>query len=71
MDIIARPGRSPLLDRAAAAGPDAIGGVRMLVLQAAFSVELLTGVKAPVQTMQDAVERAMRLRICRKVTAGR
>ena len=59
MDIIARPRRSQLLDRAAAAGADAIGGVRMLVLQAAFTVELLTGAKAPVQAMQDAVERAM------------
>jgi shikimate dehydrogenase len=59
MDIIARPGRSPFLDRAAAAGAEAIGGVRMLVLQAAFTVEKLTGAKAPVQTMQDAVERAM------------
>jgi shikimate dehydrogenase len=59
MDIIARPGRSQLLDRAAAAGAEAIGGVRMLVLQAAFNVEVLTGAKAPVQTMQDAVERAM------------
>jgi shikimate dehydrogenase len=59
MDIIARPGRSQLLDRAAAAGAEAIGGVRMLVLQAAFTVELLTGAKAPLQTMQDAVERAM------------
>jgi shikimate dehydrogenase len=59
MDIIARPGRSHLLERAAATGAEAIGGVRMLVLQAAFAVELLTGAKAPVQTMQDAVERAM------------
>jgi shikimate dehydrogenase len=59
MDIIARPGRSQLLERAAAAGAEAIGGIRMLVLQAAFTVELLTGAKAPVQTMQDAVERAM------------
>jgi shikimate dehydrogenase len=59
MDIIARPGRSQLLDRAAAAGAEAIGGVRMLVLQAAFNVEVLTGMRAPVQTMQEAVERAM------------
>jgi shikimate dehydrogenase len=59
MDVIARPGRSPFLDRAKAAGTEAIGGTRMLVLQAAFSVEMLTGMKAPIQTMQDAVDRAM------------
>lgn len=59
MDIIARPGRSQLLDRAAAAGAEAIGGIRMLVLQAAFNVEMLTGMKAPVQVMQQAVEHAM------------
>lgn len=59
MDIIARPGRSQLLDRAAAAGAEAIGGIRMLVLQAAFNVEVLTGMKAPVQAMQEAVEHAM------------
>lgn len=66
MDIISRPGRSRFLDRAVAAGADAIGGTRMLVLQGAFNVEVLTGAKAPAQTMQDAVERAMAT-----VSAGR
>jgi shikimate dehydrogenase len=59
MDIIVRPDQSRLLERAAAAGAEAIGGVRMLVLQGAFACELLTGLTAPVHTMQDAVERAL------------
>lgn len=59
MDIIVRPGRSSLLTRAAAAGADAIDGVRMIVLQGAFTFELFTGSKAPVQTMQAAVENAL------------
>jgi shikimate dehydrogenase len=61
MDIIVRPGRSRLLDRAAAAGSEPIGGVRMIVLQGAFTFELLTGMKAPVQTMHDAVQSALRV----------
>jgi shikimate dehydrogenase len=59
MDIIVRPGRSRFLARAAAAGAETIGGVRMIVLQGAFAFELLTGLTAPVQTMQDAVVRAL------------
>ena len=62
MDIVVRPGRSALLERAAAAGSDAIGGVRMIVLQGAYAFELFTGLTAPVQVMQDAVERALRER---------
>jgi shikimate dehydrogenase len=58
MDVIARPGDSEFLARAAAAGAQTIGGVRMLVLQAAFTVELLTGEPAPVDVMQAAVESA-------------
>ncbi len=37
---------------------ESIGGVRMLVLQVAFTVELLTGCPAPVEIMQAAVEAA-------------
>jgi len=59
MDVVTRPGRSALLERAAVAGAQAIGGVRMLVLQGAFAFELLTGHKAPVDTMQRAVEHAL------------
>jgi shikimate dehydrogenase len=59
MDVVTRPGRSALLDRAAAAGAQTIGGVRMLVLQGAFAFEQLTGHQAPVETMQQAVERAL------------
>jgi shikimate dehydrogenase len=62
MDVISRPGLSDFLARAAAAGAQTIGGVRMLVLQAAFTVELLTGCPAPVQIMQDAVETAHAVR---------
>lgn len=59
MDIIVRAGRSRLLERAVASGAELIGGVRMVVLQGAFAFELLTGRQAPVQTMQEAVERAL------------
>lgn len=59
MDVVVRAGNSALLDRAAAAGAQAIGGVRMLVLQGVFAFELLTGRKAPAVTMQRAVERAL------------
>jgi shikimate dehydrogenase len=59
MDVVNRAGRSALLERAAAAGAQTIGGVRMLVLQGVFAFELLTGCKAPVATMQRAVERAL------------
>ena len=43
MDVVTRPGPSALLDRAASAGAQTIGGVRMLVLQGAFAFEQLTG----------------------------
>jgi shikimate dehydrogenase len=59
MDIVTRAGRSALLERAAAAGAEPVGGVRMLVLQGAFAFEKLTGHPAPVATMQRAVERAL------------
>jgi shikimate dehydrogenase len=59
MDVVTRPGPSALLERAASAGAQTIGGVRMLVLQGAFAFERLTGHAAPVATMQRAVERAL------------
>lgn len=59
MDIVTRPDKSKLLRRAADAGADTISGIRMLVLQGVFTFELFTGAKAPVDTMQQAVERAM------------
>ena len=59
MDVVTRPGPSALLDRAASAGAQTIGGVRMLVLQGAFAFEQLTGHQAPVATMQRAVEQAL------------
>lgn len=59
MDIVTRAGRSALLERAASAGAQTIGGVRMLVLQGAFAFETLTGRQAPVAVMQQAVERAL------------
>jgi shikimate dehydrogenase len=55
MDIIVRPGQARFLARAHAAGAEVIDGVRMIVLQGAFAFELITGLTAPVQTMQDAV----------------
>jgi shikimate dehydrogenase len=59
MDIVVRPDKSRLLERAERAGCTTIGGVRMLVLQGAFTFQLFTGLKAPTEAMQDAVERAL------------
>ncbi len=59
MDIVVRPSNSKLLDRAEAFGIPTIGGVRMLVLQGVFAFELFTGQRAPVDTMQRAVEEAL------------
>jgi shikimate dehydrogenase len=59
MDVVTRPGRSALLERAATAGAQTIGGARMLALQGVFAFELLTGRQAPAETMQRAVDRAL------------
>lgn len=57
-DIVYQPLRTPLLEAAAARGAKTVGGLGMLVHQAAVQFELWTGEQAPVQTMIDAVRSA-------------
>lgn len=53
MDIVTH--RTPLLESADKHGCTTVEGIRMLVLQGAFTFELLTGKKAPVDVMFNAV----------------
>lgn len=55
-DIVYHPRTTPLLAAAAAAGAIAVGGLGMLVHQAAVAFEAWTGVDAPVAAMFAAVE---------------
>lgn len=59
MDIPVRLKKSVFLARAAKNGSSTISGVRMLVLQGAFTFQLFTGATPPVDVMQLAVERAL------------
>jgi shikimate dehydrogenase len=58
IDIVAWPPETTLVQRARAAGALAIGGVPMLVGQAARSFELWTGEPAPLETMAAEAARA-------------
>jgi len=53
-DMIYAPEVTPLLAAARAAGKPALGGLPMLVHQAAASFELFTGVPAPLPALEDA-----------------
>jgi shikimate dehydrogenase len=53
-DLVYHPLRTPLLDAAAAAGARPIGGIGMLVQQAALAFERWTGVPAPVDVLTAA-----------------
>ncbi len=55
-DLVYHPTVTPLLAAAAAAGAVPIGGVGMLLHQAAIAFERWTGVEAPVDAMRAAVE---------------
>ncbi|HXF56379.1 MAG TPA: shikimate dehydrogenase [Actinomycetota bacterium] len=59
-DLVYRPRRTALLDRAARAGCRTVGGIEMLVEQGARSFELWTGLSAPVEIMREAALRALR-----------
>ena len=59
MDLIYQPPTTPLLDNARAAGAVAWGGLGMLVLQAAASFGIWTGLEPPVDVMSAAAVRAI------------
>ena len=54
-DLVYNPRQTILLSRAAAAGLPVIGGMQMLVEQAAIAFERWTGQKAPLQAMYASV----------------
>ncbi len=55
-DMIYSPVRTPLLERAAAAGCRTANGIGMLVYQGARALELWTNLAAPVDMMRQALE---------------
>jgi 3-dehydroquinate dehydratase/shikimate dehydrogenase len=57
-DLVYNPSETRFLQQARAAGCDTIGGLTMLVLQAAEQFKLWTGTDAPVAVMVAAAERA-------------
>jgi shikimate dehydrogenase len=59
-DVVYTPPVTPFLRAASQAGLDAIGGLGMLVRQAALSFTLWTGAPAPLDEMRAAAERALR-----------
>lgn len=59
-DIVYNPFETPLLTAAQAAGATTVGGLGMLVHQAAASFERFTGVAAPVDAMTAAATNALR-----------
>ncbi len=60
MDIVYNPLRTKLLEEAEKAGANTIPGVGMLVHQGAASFKIWTGKDAPVKTMWDAAEEALK-----------
>jgi len=58
-DIVYRPAETPLLAQARSVGCRALGGLEMLVLQGAASLERWLGRPAPVGTMMDAARHAL------------
>jgi len=61
-DLVYNPPQTRLLQRAADAGAQTIGGLGMLIWQGAIAFELWTGQSAPVATMRQAVEEAFAAR---------
>lgn len=59
-DLVYHPAETPLLAAARAAGATAVGGVGMLVHQAALAFERWTGVSAPLEVMERAASDALR-----------
>jgi shikimate dehydrogenase len=58
-DIVYRPERTPLLVAAEAAGARPIGGLGMLIHQAAHAFRHWTGAPAPIDVMTEAARRAL------------
>ncbi len=58
-DIVYRPAETPLLAHARSIGCRVLGGLEMLVLQGAASLERWLGRPAPVGTMMDAARHAL------------
>jgi shikimate dehydrogenase len=59
MDLVYNPKRTTLLKEAEKRGCRTIGGLRMLVYQAAESIRIWFGLEAPVETMVTAAEEAL------------
>jgi shikimate dehydrogenase len=57
VDLVYRPGGTPLLEAAHAGRCAVVDGLEMLVQQGALSLEAWTGLPAPVPVMRDAVRR--------------
>lgn len=57
VDLVYEPAETPFLRAAAAAGARTVGGLGMLVHQAALAFELMTGRPAPLDVMRDAATR--------------
>ena len=56
-DLVYHPPVTPLMAEAAARGADTVGGLGMLVHQAALAIEVWTGRPAPVDAMWAAAQR--------------
>jgi 3-dehydroquinate dehydratase/shikimate dehydrogenase len=59
-DLVYNPSETRLIREAAEAGLETIGGLEMLLAQAAAQFRLWTGTDAPLKVMQEAAERALR-----------
>ena len=59
MDLVYVPSETALLRAAAERGAVTVGGIGMLVHQAALAIELWTGERAPVERMWDVAVRAL------------
>jgi shikimate dehydrogenase len=55
-DVVYAPWPTPLVEAWVAAGGEVIGGLELLVAQAAHQVRLMTGAEPPVEAMRAAVE---------------
>ncbi len=59
MDIVYNPLETPLLRMAKAKGAVTVPGIRMFIFQGAEQFRLWTGLKAPVEVMEDVVRQAL------------
>jgi len=59
MDLVYNPRDTRLLEQARQAGCRTVGGLRMLVYQAAESIEIWTGLEPPVEIMMSAATEAI------------